>query len=191
MKVKMKSDMAPKMKYAGHKVNINEMDSGLMNALKISEILRGFKKEDIDVEVDTQWLKVNEDKNHAPFAAVIFDVSLPKKNRDDVAAAIISNFANYAGKHAIYQWIAGSKVGDTLTLIYALGHNISDLLGELSTIKSLDIRGEKFSPLAENDPEFDSYILRDCTLSYRSDPEDYQSFTDFMPGMMFTSVLMK
>lgn len=189
MKVKMKSNVAPKMKYVGHKVNINEMDSGLMNALKISEILRGFKKEDIDVEVDTQWLKVNEDENHAPFAAVIFDVSLPKKNRDDVAAAIISNFVNYAGKHVIYQ--AEFRAGDILTLIYALGHNISDLLDDLSTIKSLDIRGEKFSPLAENDPEYDSYILRDCTLSYRSDPEDYQSFTDFAPGVMFTSVLMK
>ena len=71
-----------KMKYEGYKVNINELDNGLKTALKVSEILKGFRKEGLKVEVDTQQLRIDEEEPSISVPAVIFKVFLPKKKKN-------------------------------------------------------------------------------------------------------------
>ena len=192
-----------KMKYEGYKMNINELDNGLKTALKVSEILRGFKRKGVKVEIETKRLNINDDENNKPFDAVIFNVSLPKKKADIMAKAIPFNFFTYSGKRAICQSIPvtadGSYDGSgTITLIYPLEYTINDLLRDLGTIKSLDIRGKKFHPLStldNYDEAWESILTNDYelgayTISYITDPED-RTFDDFMPDEIFRMLVKK
>lgn len=184
-----------KMKYAGYKVNINAMDDGLKTALKVSEILKGFEKEKIKVEINTArlWItkaEINTDPSELDndelvrqFDAMIFKIFLPKKKADLMSKLIPINFFKYVGNQAICETIqvdANEKYdgSGTITLIYPLDYNISYLLEELGTIKSLDIRGEKFYPLAavdNYDDALDSIFEDTLTLYHRGwiEPEDY------------------
>ena len=192
-----------KMKYEGYKVNIDELDNGLKTALKVSEILKGFRKEGLKVEVDTQQLRIDEEEPQylfpISFPAVIFKVFLPKKKKkiDPNVNLIPFNFMDYLGTSAMYE-ISNDPDGlfqnnESITLIYLLGYTTSDLLGALATIDTLGIRGEKFHPLRDKQKHgeksdfivFKGYILTSSTLSYRNDPEDYPHFNDFMPGVRF------
>lgn len=184
-----------KMKYAGYKVNINAMDDGLRTALKVSEILKGFEKEKIKAEINTTrlWItkaEINTDPSELDndelvrqFDAMIFKIFLPKKKADLMSKLIPINFFKYVGNQAICETIqvdANEKYdgSGTITLIYPLDYNISYLLEELGTIKSLDIRGEKFYPLAavdNYDDALDSIFEDTLTLYHRGwiEPEDY------------------
>ena len=167
-----------KMKYAGYKVNINNLEDGLKTALKISEILKGFEREEIKVEVDIERLRIvdlelpsnqseaDELELSKIFDAVIFKIFLPKKKADFMAKHIPINFFSYVGKQFICQTTPVDADGiyngpDTLRLIYPLEYSISHLLEELITIKSLDISGKKFHPLAvvdNRDEAWDSIL---------------------------------
>lgn len=187
-----------KMKYEGYKVNINELDNGLKTALKVSEILKGFRKEGLKVEVDTQQLRIDEEEPSISVPAVIFKVFLPKKKKIDPNVNLIPfNFMDYLGTSAMYE-IPNDPDGlfqnnESITLVYLLGYTTSDLLGSLATIDTLGIRGEKFHPLRDKQKEgegpdfivFKGYTLTSSTLSYRNDPEDHPHFNDFMPGVRF------
>ena len=183
-----------KMKYAGYKVNINDLEDGFKTALKISEILKGFEREKIKAEINTArlWitkaeintdpLKPDKDELIRQFDAVIFKVFLPKKRADLMAKLIPINFFKYTENQVICETIQlkadGTYDGSgTITLIYPLDYNISYLLEELGTIKSLDIRGEKFYPLAavDNDDEAWDSIGDVLNLYHRGwmEPEDY------------------
>lgn len=193
-----------KMKYEGYKVNINKLDNGLKTALKVSEILKGFRKEGLKVEVDTQQLRIDEEEPNVSFPAVIFKVFLPKKKINPKKKKINSklnlipfNFMDYLGTSAMYE-IPNDPEGlfqnnESITLIYHLEYTISDLLMALATIDTLGIRGEKFHPLRDKQEEgeksdfivFKGYILTSSTLSYGNDPEDHPHFNDFMSGVRF------
>lgn len=187
-----------KMKYEGYKVNINELDNGLKTALKVSEILKGFRKEGLKVEVDTQQLRIDEEEPSISVPAVIFKVFLPKKKKVDPNVNLIPfNFMDYLGTKAMYE-IPNDPDGlfqnnESITLIYLLGYTTSDLLGALATIDTLGIRGEKFHPLRDKQKHgdmtdfivFKGYTLTSSTLSYRNDPEGHPHFNDFMPGVRF------
>ena len=187
-----------KMKYEGYKMNIDELDNGLKTALKVSEILKGFRKEGLRVEVDTLQLRIDEEEPSISFPAVIFKVFLPKKKKIDPNVNLIPfNFMDYLGTSAMYE-IPDDPEGlfqnnESMTLIYHLGYTISDLLGALATIDTLGIRGEKFRPLRDKQKEgelsdfivFKGYALTSSTLSYRDDPDDHPHFNDFMPGVRF------
>lgn len=184
-----------KMKYEGYKVNINELDNGLKTALKVSEILKGFRKEGLKVEVDTQQLRINEEEPSISVPAIIFKVFLPKKKKIDPNVNLIPfNFMDYVGISAMYE-IPNNPDGlfqnnESISLIYLLEYTTSDLLGALATIDTLGIRGEKFYPLRDkkNGPDFivfKGYRLTSSTLSYRNNPEDYTHFDDFMSGVRF------
>ena len=184
-----------KMKYGSYKVNINAMDDGLKTALKVSEILKGFEKEKIKAEINTArlWItkaEINTDPSELDnnelvrqFDAMIFKIFLPKKKADLMSKLIPVNFFKYVGNQAICETIqvdANEKYdgSGTITLIYPLDYNISYLLEELGTIKSLDIRGEKFYPLAavdNYDDALDSIFEDTLTLYHRGwiEPEDY------------------
>lgn len=187
-----------KMKYEGYKVNINELDNGLKTALKVSEILKGFRKEGLKVEVDTQQLRIDEEEPSISVPAVIFKVFLPKKKKIDPNVNLIPfNFMDYLGTKAMYE-IPDDPDGlfqnnESITLVYLLGYTTSDLLGALATIDTLGIRGEKFHPLRDKQKDgdgpdfivFKGYTLTSSTLSYRNDPEDHPHFNDFMSGVRF------
>lgn len=187
-----------KMKYEGYKVNINELDNGLKTALKVSEILKGFRKEGLKVEVDTQQLRIDEEEPSISVPAVIFKVFLPKKKKIDPNVNLIPfNFMDYLGTSAMYE-IPNDPDGlfqnnESITLIYLLGYTTSDLLEALATVDTLGIRGEKFHPLRDKQKHgdmtdfivFKGYTLTSSTLSYRNDPEDHPHFNDFMPGVRF------
>lgn len=203
-----------KMKYAGYKVSINDLEDGLKTALKISEILKGFEREEIEVEVDTERLRIididlshrldNEIELSKIFDAVVFKIFLPKKKADLMSKLIPINFFNYAGKQVICQTTPVDVDGiydgsDTLRLIYPLEYNISHLLEELSTIKSLDIRGEKFHPLAAVDNrdeawnsilsggyEYANYFIYRITV-----PNDKWGVDDFMNDEWFLGLTKK
>ena len=187
-----------KMKYEGYKMNINELDNGLKTALKVSEILKGFRKEGLNVEVDTKLLRINEEEPNIYFFAVIFKVFLPKKKKIDPHVNLIPfNFMDYLGTSAMYEIPNDPEVlfqnSESITLIYRLEYTISDLLGALATIDTLGIRGEKFHPLRDKQEHgggsdfivFNGYRLTSSTLSYRNDLEDYPHFDDFMSGVRF------
>lgn len=192
-----------KMKYAGYTADIDVMDDKLKDALKVSEILRGFDRKGVKVEIEMKRLNINEDENTKPFDAVILNVSLPKKKADIMAKAIPYNFFTYAGKRAIFQSITVTADGKydgsgTITLIYPLEHTIRDLLRDLGTIKALDIRGKKFHPLStldDYDEAWDSILTKGCklgayTISYITDREDL-AFDDFMPDETFRMLVKK
>ena len=192
-----------KMKYEGYKVNINKLDNGLKTALKVSEILKGFRKEGLKVEVDTQQLRIDEEESNVSFPAVIFKVFLPKKKKinpkkkkkiNSKLNLIPFNFMDYLGTSAMYE-IPNDPEGlfqnnESITLIYHLEYTISDLLVALATIDTLGIRGEKFHPLRDKQKHgeksdfivFNGYTLTSSTLSYRN---EYLHFNDFMPGIRF------
>lgn len=184
-----------KMKYAGYKVNINAIDDGLKSALKVSEILKGFEKEKIKIEINTArlWItkaeintnpsELNHDELVSQFDAMIFKIFLPKKKTDLMSKLIPINFFKYAGNRAICETISVDANGTydgsgTITLIYQLDYNINYILEGLGTIKSLGLRGEKFHPLAavdNYDNAWDS-ILEDMLILYHRgwiEPEDY------------------
>lgn len=205
-----------KMKYAGYKVNINDLEDGLKTAIKISEILKGFEREKIKVEVDIERLRVidlelpsnqfeaDELELSKIFDAVIFKVFLPKKKADFMAKHIPINFFSYAGKQVICQSTSVAADGtyddyDTLRLIYPLEYNISHLLDELGTIETLHIRGEKFHPLAiiDNPYEAWNYIRAggyDC-INYRiyriTNPNNKLGDDDFMNDEWFLGLTKK
>ena len=187
-----------KMKYEGYKMNIDELDNGLKTALKVSEILKGFRKEGLKVEVDTLQLRIDEEEPSISFPAVIFKVFLPKKKKIDPNVNLIPfNFMDYLGTSAMYELPNDpdglSQNNESITLIYLLGYTTSDLLGALATIDTLGIRGEKFHPLRDKQEHgggpdfivFKGYRLTSSTLSYRNDPEDYHHFNDFMSVVRF------
>ena len=187
-----------KMKYEDYKVNINELDNGLKTALKFSEILKGFRKEGLKVEIETQQLRIDEEEPSISVPAVIFKVFLPKKKKIDPNVNLIPfNFMDYLGTSAMYE-IPDDPDGlfqnnESITLVYLLGYTTSDLLGALATIDTLGIRGEKFHPLRDKQEHgimtdfivFKGYTLTSSTLSYRNDSEDRPYFNDFMPGVRF------
>ena len=192
-----------KMKYAGYEAEIDVVDNKLKDALRVSEILKGFKRKRIKVKIETKRLNINDDENNKPFDAVIFNISLPKKKADSMARAIPFNFFTYSGKHAICQSIPvtadGSYDGSgTITLIYPLEYTINDLLRDLGMIKLLDIRSEKFHPLStldNYDEAWESILTNDyelgaCTISYITNPEDL-IFDDFMPDEIFRMIVRK
>ena len=185
-----------KMKYEGYKMNINKLDNGLKTALKVSEILKGFRKEGLKVEVDTQQLRIDEEETNVSFPAVIFKVFLPKKKKklNSKVNLIPFNFMDYLGTSAMYE-IPNDPDGlfqnnESITLIYHLEYTISDFLVALATINTLGIRGEKFHPLRDKQKHgeksdfivFEGYILTSSTLSYRN---EYLHFNDFVPGVRF------
>lgn len=206
-----------KMKYAGYKVNINDLEDELKTALKISEILKGFEREEIKVEVDIERLRItdlelpsnqfeaDELELSKIFDAVIFKVFLPKKKADFLAKHIRINFFRYAGKQVICQSSlleAEDRTYDgpvTLRLIYPLEYNISYLLKELGTIKTLDIRGEKFHPLAtiDNYDEAWNSILAggydyiDYRIYRITIPNDKWGYDDFMNDEWFLGLTKK
>ena len=187
-----------KMKYEDYKVNINELDNGLKTALKFSEILKGFRKEGLKVEIETQQLRIDEEEPSISVPAVIFKVFLPKKKKIDPNVNLIPfNFMDYLGTSAMYE-IPNDPDGlfqnnESITLVYLLGYTTSDLLGALATIDTLGIRGEKFHPIRDKQEHgimtdfivFKGYTLTSSTLSYRNDSEDHPYFNDFMPGVRF------
>ena len=192
-----------KMKYADYEAEINVVDNKFKDALRVSEILKGFKRKGVKVEIETKRLNINDDENDKSFDAVIFNVSLPKKKADIMARAIPFNFFTYSGKRAIFQSIPVTADGNydgsgTIMLIYPLEYTINDLLRDLGTIKSLDIRGEKFHPLStldSYDEAWESILTNDYklgayTISYITDPKDL-SFNDFMSDEIFRMLVKK
>lgn len=187
-----------KMKYEDYKVNINELDNGLKTALKFSEILKGFRKEGLKVEIETQQLRIDEEEPSISVPAVIFKVFLPKKKKVDPNINLIPfNFMDYLGTSAMYE-IPNDPDGlfqnnESITLIYLLEYTTSDLLEALATVDTLGIHGEKFHPLRDKQEHgimtdfivFKGYTLTSSTLSYRNDSEDHPYFNDFMPGVRF------